>query len=102
MPKMKTLGAEQSTRRHAPAVLAPPPEIEPAPAKRRAVAAPALPPEPVVAEASGPVEPMTLRVGRAFKRRFKIAAAQHDLKLNELIVEAFDAWAREKGLRGHV
>lgn len=43
-------------------------------------------------------EPMNFRVKEDFKRLFKSTAARHGLKMNELLVEAFDLWLREKGL----
>jgi hypothetical protein len=42
-------------------------------------------------------EPLNFRVKKDFKRLFKSTAAQHGLKMNELLVEAFDLWLREKG-----
>ena len=44
-------------------------------------------------------EPMNFRVPIEFKRLFKATAAQHDLKMNELLVEAFEIWMREKSAR---
>jgi hypothetical protein len=44
-------------------------------------------------------EPLNFRVKADFKRLFKSTAAQHGLKMNELLVEAFDLWLREKGPR---
>jgi hypothetical protein len=61
-------------------VLAPPPAVEPAPTKVYQLG-----------------EPMNFRVKKDFKRLFKSTAAQHDLKMNELLVEAFNLWMREKG-----
>jgi len=42
-------------------------------------------------------EPLNFRVKKDFKRLFKSTAAQNGLKMNELLVEAFDLWLREKG-----
>ena len=42
-------------------------------------------------------EPLNFRVKADFKRLFKSTAAQHGLKMNALLVEAFDLWLREKG-----
>lgn len=42
-------------------------------------------------------EPLNFRVKAEFKRRFKSTAAHHGLKMNELLVEAFDLWLQEKG-----
>ncbi len=37
-------------------------------------------------------EPMNFKVSPAFKREFRMAAADRGLRLNELLLEAFDAW----------
>jgi hypothetical protein len=37
-------------------------------------------------------EPMNFKVSPAFKREFRMAAADRGLRLNELLIEAFDAW----------
>jgi hypothetical protein len=42
-------------------------------------------------------EPMNFRVKRDFKRLFKSTAAQHGLKMSDLLVEAFELWLRENG-----
>lgn len=39
-----------------------------------------------------PGEPLNFRVPAEFRRRFKTYAAQHDMKLNELLYKAFDAY----------
>jgi hypothetical protein len=41
--------------------------------------------------------PLNFKVDEAFRRRFRLRAAEHDLKLNELLRECFAAWEREKG-----
>ena len=41
-------------------------------------------------------EPLNFRVKKEFKRLFKSTAAQHDMKMNALLVEAFEVWLREK------
>ena len=48
------------------------------------------------APASAPNEPMNFKVSPAFKREFRMAAADRGLKLNELLLEAFDAWKARK------
>jgi hypothetical protein len=81
MTKMKAFGGDLIARKErASAVLAPPPAVEPAPTKVYQLG-----------------EPMNFRVKKDFKRLFKSTAAQHDLKMNELLVEAFNLWMREKG-----
>lgn len=41
--------------------------------------------------------PLNFRVSADFRREFKTYAAQHDLKLNELLRRAFDAYKRKEG-----
>lgn len=43
-------------------------------------------------ESKGPGEPLNFRVPADFRRRFKTYAAQHDMKLNELLYKAFEAY----------
>lgn len=57
------------------------------------------PASPVPAATQVGSEPLNFRVTPDFRRRFKVAAAEHGLKLNALLVEAFEAWQREKGQR---
>ena len=40
--------------------------------------------------------PLNFRVSAAFRREFKIYAAQHDLKLNELLRLSFEAYRRQQ------
>jgi hypothetical protein len=48
--------------------------------------------------ATGPGIPLNFRVTADFRRAFRTAAAQHDMRLSELLVASFDAWAeRDKG-----
>lgn len=73
------------TRRPAPAAPAP---------------AAAAPPKmvPVNDAATGAGIPLNFRVTAEFRRAFRTAAAQHDMRLSELLVASFDAWVeREKG-----
>jgi hypothetical protein len=42
--------------------------------------------------------PLNFKVDRDFRRRFRQRAAEADLKLNELLRQAFDAW-EEKYLK---
>jgi predicted HicB family RNase H-like nuclease len=37
-------------------------------------------------------EPMNFKVSPEFKRRFRIAAAERGVRLNELLIEAFEVW----------
>lgn len=40
--------------------------------------------------------PLNFRVSAVFRREFKTYAAQHDLKLNELLRLSFDAYRRQR------
>ena len=53
--------------------------------------------EPV---ATGPKSsaPLNFKVDQAFRRRFRQRAAEADLKLNELLREALEAWEEKQGL----
>lgn len=49
---------------------------------------------------TGPASaPLNFKVSPQFRRRFRERAASADLKLNELLREALDAWEEKKGLR---
>jgi hypothetical protein len=39
---------------------------------------------------------MNFKVSAAFKREFRMAAADRGIRLNELLLEAFDAWKARK------
>ena len=43
--------------------------------------------------------PLNFKVDLAFRRRFRQRAAEADLKLNELLREALEAWEEKQGLR---
>jgi hypothetical protein len=45
---------------------------------------------PVPATAAN--EPMNFKMSPQFKREFRMAAADRGLRLNELLIEAFEAW----------
>lgn len=47
-------------------------------------------------ESDGNNAPLNFRVSAAFRREFKTYAAQHDLKLNELLRRAFDTYKSQK------
>jgi hypothetical protein len=51
---------------------------------------------PAKDEKTGPA-PLNFRVSAEFRRKFKIYAAQHDLKLNELLVLSFDNYLKQQG-----
>jgi len=42
-------------------------------------------------------QPLNFRVPDAFRREFKVYAAQHGLKLNELLRISFEAYRRQNG-----
>jgi hypothetical protein len=43
--------------------------------------------------------PLNFKVDLEFRRRFRQRAAEADLKLNELLREALDAWEQARGLK---
>ena len=45
------------------------------------------------------VATLNFKVDLAFKTNFKRVAVDHNLKLNELLRQALDAWKREKGIK---
>lgn len=45
------------------------------------------------------LQPLAFKVPPAFRRRFRQGAADADLKLNELLFEAFEAWEEKRGLK---
>lgn len=44
------------------------------------------------------LEALAFKVSPAFRRRFRQRAVAADMKLNELLFAALDAWEREQGL----
>ena len=48
-------------------------------------------------EGEGELTPLNFRVRGGFRREFKTYAAQHDLKLNELLRRSFEAYRRQNG-----
>ena len=44
------------------------------------------------------LEALAFKVPKAFRKRFRQRAANADLKLNELLFEALDAWEEKHGL----
>jgi hypothetical protein len=45
------------------------------------------------------LQALAFKVSPAFRRRFRQRAADADLKLNELLFEALDAWEEKHGLK---
>ncbi len=78
-------------------------------ARPAAVAAPAPPPLPAAQPAKVPaaaepvrtanLEALAFKVPPAFRKRFRQCAVDADLKLNELLFEALDAWEEKRGKR---
>lgn len=54
--------------------------------------------DPVPPPASAGNTPLNFRVSADFRRRFRQRAAAADLKLNQLLREALDAWEEKRGL----
>jgi hypothetical protein len=68
----------------------------PMPEAMQRVARPA-PAVPETAKKSANVIPLNFKVSAEFRRRFRERALDADLKLNELLVEALDAWEKVRG-----
>jgi len=49
------------------------------------------------AEEGRGLTPLNFRVSASFRREFKTYAAQHDLKLNELLRLSFEAYRQQRG-----
>jgi hypothetical protein len=67
---------------------------------------PAMPASLVVNSAERPaktktenLEPLAFKVPPAFRKRFKKRALEAELKLNELLFEAFAAWEEKAGFK---
>lgn len=45
------------------------------------------------------LQALAFKVSPAFRKRFKQRATNADLKLNELLFEALDAWEEKKGIK---
>ncbi len=54
-------------------------------------------PEPPPLSAS--LSPLNFKVDPSFRRRFRQRAADADLKLNQLLREALEAWEEKRGLK---
>jgi hypothetical protein len=48
--------------------------------------------EPAGPSSKASASPLNFKVDEAFRRRFRLRAAEADLKLNELLRQALDAW----------
>src|ERR1700675_211854 len=68
----------------------------------RATGAPIEPPAARLVEAptkTANLQALAFKVSPAFRKRFRQRAADSDLKLNELLFEALDAWEEKRGLK---
>jgi len=74
----------EAAQRTAPASSPPPPS--PAPAR-------------MAADKTANLEALAFKVPKEFRRRFRQRAATADLKLNELLFAALDAWEEKHGLK---
>ena len=45
------------------------------------------------------LQALAFKVSPGFRKRFRQRAADSDLKLNELLFEALDAWEEKRGLK---
>jgi len=59
----------------------------------------APPPAPITPFKTANLEALAFKVPPDFRRRFKQRAVAADLKLNELLFAALDAWEEKQGLR---
>lgn len=66
----------------------------PSPARARAAT-----PEAAARTRTADLKPLAFKVPPAFRKRFRQRAADADLKLNELLFAAFDAWEESQGLK---
>ena len=66
-------------------------------AARPEVAAAAPPPAELRTKTAN-LQALAFKVPPAFRKRFRQRAADADLKLNELLFEALDAWEEKRGL----
>jgi len=72
--------------------------------QRTPVQTPKTKPQAVATAAPAPVrtenlEALAFKVPPAFRKRFRQCAVEADLKLNELLFEALDAWEKRRGGR---
>ncbi len=63
---------------------------------KAAVVAETSPSQPVVRPQPSSNAPLNFKVDPEFRRRFRQCAAEADLKLNELLREALDAWEEKR------
>ena len=63
-----------------------------------AASAPSPAPPAVAPTKTANLKALAFKVSPAFRKRFRQRAADDDLKLNELLFEALDAWEEKRGL----
>jgi len=80
----------EASQRVARPVAVPAPSVTELPPARRTAEAPTK---------TANLQALAFKVSPAFRKRFRQRAANADLKLNELLFEALDAWEEKKGLR---
>ena len=68
-------------------------------AVQRMAPAPPPAPLPVATVKTANLEALAFKVPPAFRRRFRERAATADLKLNELLFAAFEAWEEKHGFK---
>jgi hypothetical protein len=78
--------ASQRMARPVPPPSAPPTSWKPAPTREEATK-------------TANLQALAFKVPPAFRKRFRQHAANADLKLNELLFEALDAWEEKRGLK---
>jgi hypothetical protein len=60
---------------------------------------PAVQPPAEVPTKTANLQALAFKVSPGFRKRFRQRAADSDLKLNELLFEALDAWEEKRGLK---
>lgn len=68
-------------------------------ASQRMAPVPPEPPSPVTSVKTANLEALAFKVPPEFRKRFRQRAVAADLKLNELLFAALDAWEEKHGLK---
>jgi hypothetical protein len=74
-------------------------QAAPMPEASQRMALPSAPPPPATTVKTANLEALAFKVPPDFRKRFKQRAVAADLKLNELLFAALDAWEEKQGLR---
>lgn len=98
----ETAAPMQEAVQRAPRLVTPPPS--PAPVQEPAQAQPEAKAAPTAEVKSNGtptanLQALAFKVSPAFRKRFRQRAANSDLKLNELLFAALDAWEEKNGLK---